>query len=631
MDFENVHSLDRIYKDITKPEFAAIEIWAGYDVDGVGGAQILTRLLKKTGTLYRLKAMMNRETLEARLTQLNEDPNQEEHRCIICLNCGGMLPFNHFVDLNKVVNTKFVIIDSHRPLHLDNIRSPDRILVIDDDTLAPEEFPEYNEEDVEFWKANKEKYESSGDEDEGEELGSAFDLNNLKIRRQRRKVYESYYEGHYLAHPCTLTLYRIANVLSMGSQDLLWFPMVAAAFQYEYEDLIKDRYSEMVELLESWLQRFNVEPTDPSYDDSESVSSQLLASSVTSMGRSSSVPNKPMFVVKEEDVDIFMYRHWQLFEAMCHTSHIYAKLELWQDTGIARLKHFMATSGILPREYDQQFGSTRASLRRTLQNSLAKISHDYLCPLEYDARHSRNDCLFGQLRMPQFVRTFGKSRDTKELSLTRMSGSDVAHCVTGLLMEHVEGQPPEENFLRAFSAMDHSRKDLVRRGVDTIIRIQKELIHTARHVIVTKELREIAPAVYFSVLERGVSPMIYKNPLLTVRLGSTINQMNTINVYRVCLKNWQSTAIMKLELLNYFMCIRDKEKSTLVCMGTSKERMIVRNVFGNLFENALRKRGSQKVRHSKLQFFAHYVEVNEEDFPTFLKSMMLQLASGTSS
>ena len=109
-----------------------IIIFTGFDIDSICTLRILKSLLVLQNLKFIVIPVTNHDHLLEKIEELRD---LKDLSSIIMINCGGKNDLTKFwfLNTNKPESENFylVLIDSHRPLHYNNIHSKN-IIVIDD-------------------------------------------------------------------------------------------------------------------------------------------------------------------------------------------------------------------------------------------------------------------------------------------------------------------------------------------------------------------------------------------------------------------------------------------------------------------------------------------------------------------
>jgi cell division control protein 45 len=150
-------------------------IYCSTDADSVCSAKILTQLLDFESIIYQLQVIVDFSDLINRIR--NELAQNNEIRCIILLNCGGIIDLQRDLGLfegdkeaeriTAFPDLKLFVIDSHRPYHLQNVSIDNKQIIV---------IAEENENEFPF-DINKTKAQLEA-ELEPEAFEEEFDPNN---------------------------------------------------------------------------------------------------------------------------------------------------------------------------------------------------------------------------------------------------------------------------------------------------------------------------------------------------------------------------------------------------------------------------------------------------------------------
>ena len=368
----------------------SVLILAAAEPDGVCSAHILTSIFKLESIRYTLQSVKGYTELDAVLKALRPSV-----RTVFLLNCGAAVNLTSYLD--TLLDVVLIVVDSHRPIHLKNVKEAARILVLDDDLGRGSEFPvqamdEADEggdgddddliEDIIFLQEDDEhdegmrKRHKSGEDEER--------------RAARRKVLRDYYEGFYYASPSALVLYAMASDMGYQNQQLLWLASVGLASYLESGYFSQDTFRGIAQDM-----------------DNHHLSPQGSAGL--------------KFV---QDLSLCMYRHWSLFQAMWHTPYVFSKLELHRDHGHGTMQKLLMYAGVAPDNYNQNFSSMSHSAKKLVSSDLFK----------------KKCAAFGldDIKHYQFVRSLRiKDEQRPSLMLNELSASDLYYMICSAL--HLKG------------------------------------------------------------------------------------------------------------------------------------------------------------------------------------------------
>lgn len=117
------------------------------------------------------------------------------------------------------------------------------------------------------------------------------------------------------------TIYLLATELERADNDVLWLAILAVTNQYVSAQINRERYKMLHELLSDEVVRLN--PPDS-------------ARTPDADNRSISLSSELRFV---------LFRHWNLYSAMLHSSYVAGQMGIWKERGQKRLQGLLAKMG----------------------------------------------------------------------------------------------------------------------------------------------------------------------------------------------------------------------------------------------------------------------------------------------
>jgi len=202
-----------------------------------------------------------------------------------------------------------------------------------------------------------------------------------------------------------VTLYQLAHSQACATEQMLWSASIAltgAYVQGHISDITIDET--MSYRLQVWL---------------EDLSRETL-------------------LKIDEDMQLILYRHWSLQDAVMHTDFMYANLSLWREIGQRWLRNFFVNVGLEPEHYTNIYAALpmekqRSLLQKTMQQADRLYDLKNLAKLDM----IRND----------------PTLNSKTCSLREMSATDMAYCVQAML-EQEDEQDSFGSFYRAMDTLD---------------------------------------------------------------------------------------------------------------------------------------------------------------------------------
>lgn len=349
-----------------------------------------------------------------RLTQLHT---------LIFINLGSLLPLPSTVPLPPYC--KLHVIDSHRPWNLENLFATsqinDQICVWDDGEIEArlskeKEAYEMLEFDLESDSdASDSDSDSDADADDGTD-GAASDADALsddaapgadatpdadasldaaapdalapsdaggptpprrrprqdehlprqakrsRLDRDQRDVYRAvlakyYARGSWTGMSTAQMMYMLAVALGRASHDDLWYAILGLTAQYISSAIHAGTY-------EKYAAAFASDAVAMSMNDDAEHSAVHGADDAS------------VRVVPEE-LRFTLYRHWSLEMSMYHTSYVAAKLGIWREKGIHKLRGLLAKMGLSLANCRQSYEHMELDLRQSLVQRMAAIAPEY--------------------------------------------------------------------------------------------------------------------------------------------------------------------------------------------------------------------------------------------------------------
>ncbi|BEI83339.1 hypothetical protein CcaverHIS002_0312070 [Cutaneotrichosporon cavernicola] len=415
-----------------------IVIICGVDLDGLLAARILTSLFKQDNVPYQLVPVGGYTDLDIKS---REALKSEDLHTLILLSLGSILPLANFFDLPRGVHLH--VLDARRPWNLSNLFG----IALDEDNDGEEssegkiwtwgdgneikldsvkkswETLEYepdsdSDSDSEVDDEDDEDEDGTGnghDDEDGEEsggengngvhLGKRSRESSSKPKKRRREgerprkmpraVREAhvervsrYYEaGTSFGMSVAQTVYLLATELERADNDLLWLAILAVTHQYVAAQIDRKRYGMFHDLLSDEVVRLNPPVTSREPDaDNRRIS-------------------------RSDELRFVLFRHWNLYDSMLHSSYVAARMGIWRERGQKRIQGLLAKMGYSMQECKQAYAHMDLKLKKELPEKLDAIAPEYgLVELEY----------------PSFVRAFG-------FEVAVMSAADAVEGLTALL------------------------------------------------------------------------------------------------------------------------------------------------------------------------------------------------------
>ncbi|GFO29670.1 cell division control protein 45 homolog, partial [Plakobranchus ocellatus] len=277
---------------------------------------------------------------------------------VVLINCGATVDIVELLQPEEVV--RFYICDSHRPVDIHNFYNAVQVkLLMREDELST--IPTYDE----VFRDDDEDSDNSGNESDDPETGykkKRFDDESILRRQERRrwneervKILFDYTKFTSYGTSVALVMFESAWKLSKDTNNLLWLAIVGVTDQFVHFKTPRDKYMEDVITLQSHVSRHNQRGSD---------GESLLSINC-------------LRISFEEELHLNLYRHWTLFESICHSMQIACKLRLWTLKGQKRLHEFLAEMGLPIVQCKQQFSAMDMSLRSEVKGRMQDYMNKY--------------------------------------------------------------------------------------------------------------------------------------------------------------------------------------------------------------------------------------------------------------
>ncbi|XP_074637022.1 cell division control protein 45 homolog isoform X2 [Acropora palmata] len=529
------------------------------DVDSLCACKILQWLFKCDNVQYTIVPVSGKEDL---VRAYHEHYEQLKH--IFLINCGGNL--NILEILEPEEDVLFYISDSHRPLDLDNIYNQDQVklLMKEGEHLSVPDFDDiYADSEDEFEDSDEEGSEPSSKRRRTGDGESPLSKRQSKRRwhQNRQEILYQYYAYAFHGSAASLVMYELAWKMSKDSNDLLWWAAVGLTHQYLYEKIDSDKYVTDAQNLHEHVMRHN----HGRDDNGTSINCLKIGF--------------------DTELQLSLYRHWSLFESICHSRYTACRFRVWTNKGKNKIKEFLADMGIPLVQSQQKFSSMDFELRSILKPSVEKSSE----------RFGLDEISYGSFNVQYGFKT-------------KLSASDVVYGVNALL-EAPEGTTKWDNFLEALDALSRTNTDKLQDGIEMG---KKQLIAVVNQVNTLIGMNQVMCAGHFlySHVREGIADLnMFSKPAVLGALAHFI-----LNAYVAMSKNKKAAALPFV-----LATPLDSEKGTCLLIGIPPiADESGKNFLGKAFEMAASKTKSRTIHD---HFDPAVIEIKSEDRGKFFDAL----------
>jgi cell division control protein 45 len=379
---------------------------------------------------------------------------------IVLIESGATVDLMQYLQPPAAVN--ILVIDSHRPVALENVFDNSQVLILDDGYLQ------------EHQMALREATELLGDNtlDDDHSFDSEDEIENISpsrsgIRRgiskqtlgKANELLVDYYAGSWRACPSSRLALEIADSYNKIDNNMLWLGTLGCLEAYLLENMTEEYYrGDCYEYLRRHCLRLN--PPEAT----QSSSSQFSSGSKESSPVANNSPMRVGRIRTDEEFKFFLLRHWNIQDAMRHSRYVVGNMQTWKDRGRRLLSEFFVAMGISLDACQRDFLVMDSQAKRKFGRQVLKFAD------QYGLR---------DIQSPSFSRDFG-------FDLT-LSASDVVYAVMALIEQpHPKIETREvswwrTNFPGAFSALVDVGQ--LRPGILTAIKQQKALLHEVHTIL----------------------------------------------------------------------------------------------------------------------------------------------------
>lgn len=457
----------------------------------------------------------------------------------------------------------------------------------------------------------------------------------FRSRPEERDNYRAliqYYKKEYHVIPSALLLYkaitggsqhsltmhtslsgRSAVVLDRDRRNkMLWWAIIGMTDHFVNERMTSEdyrRYAKNVAnevLLSNSQQRLEV------------IMDNGVAIPVTSINTDQGI------VVVEKDLRLMLYRHWNLYDSLFHTSFMAARLNTWREQGRENVHLLLASIGIPLDEAHQHWRNMTKEYRDKVIQNLSNIVQGRQSIL---MRQNFNPARLADI----FYSTFHKRIGTLELS-----AEDMVHCVMAIMDSPAEISGAEDrkdpttaansghymswknNFDKALMALGGDIRR-ISQGIHNAIHIQRALVQEVSNIMESRGRSNnahfrltslVSTAISFECLTEGDDDSTmhtmdgaYSSNVSSSGVQKGSRQYRQIHLFLSPLALRRLTLFIRetLEMRNtktsrpLVLSMTDPISKRVIVVGVSTDR--ARNKFGMAFRLAHERLGSCQMKH----------------------------------
>lgn len=468
-----------IIKDFRKEFYDVIQhqrvlVLVAFDVDAICACKILQSLFQCDQILYTIVPVSGREDLERAFIE-----NSEGIKHVIMINCGANIDVVE--ELQPEEHIKFYICDSHRPVDVHNVFNAVQVkLLMRSTELSVPEYDEVFRDDEE-----ESDMDSGNDSDESETQSSRkrkrFDdaaierrMEKRKWEENRNKVLFEYMQFSTYGTSSALLMFELAWKISKDSNDLLWWGIIGVTDQYIHYKTPREKYIEDVMALQSHVSRLNHK------DDEDIISINCLK------------------IMYDDELQLTLYRHWSLFESLCHSINMACKFKIWTLKGQKRLHEFLAEMGLPLTQCKQKFASMDSSLKINIRTMIQENMNKYGLVDE-------------DVILPSFFAQYGFKN--------KLCATDVAHATVAILENTEKGKTATDSFLKAMDVLSRSNTAAMEKGLELAKRQLQAIITQVQTFLDMHQVISAGPFLYAFMQEGAADVKLFAHQQCVMRLA----------------------------------------------------------------------------------------------------------------
>ena len=468
-----------------------ILVLVNYDVDATCAAKLLSSLFRSDNILFTIVPILDAEDLFVTYTA-----HRASVKYILLINIGATLDIVELLEPED--EQVFFIADSHRPVDVYNAYRGNqvRLLMKNDDAG---EIPSY--EDL-FRDSDDE------DDDEGSQSIAGMTLEQLEKRQERRtwnekrlKILSEYHEFNYYGESVAWTFFNLARKLGKDSNELLWLAIVGIYDLRLTGRIDRNTFKGYLGQLKSHVKRLG--------DLKSNVNLFREATPIDDIFNAPAGRRSCISVTHKKDLQLLLYRHWNLHDSLKHTMHVSCQFRVWHLRGYKRLLEFLAELGIPLRQSKQKFACMDLELRKHIQEWVSDLTEKYGLSKIIDD-------------------TFEASHGFKY----KFVASDVVYGVKALLESPNKELSPKEKFMKALDSLSWTKTDVLIEGIE-LAKLQHSAILKAVHdIIEMRAIESAGPFLHTIIPEGAPDAKLFSYPGCLIALARFALEAYVVSVRR---------------------------------------------------------------------------------------------------
>ena len=349
-----VADLHSAYQEVVRASLAGTQtvsvlVFVPLTVDSIAACCILYELFRRDNILNQFVPVRGYSDLQAQISQRLEDETLPPS--LVFLNCGGSVSLMRMFADAFNVSTAYVI-DSHRPIHLENLDARvDRVKVFDDSQSLFDEL---------CLLEDSAQDESASIVIEGRHKGRSSGRKVRKLIDPEAPDAVQMAQNSRFSDPAALQLYSLASARNHTSLSVLWFAILGLTEHFLLEHIDTIRYETLFNALQNEASRLTsgIELFTKVHMNDEDVVAPVNSITVPLAAN--------LYIQPCVDLRCNLMRHWTLMESMSASPFIASRLRLWYHAGMERLQLLLAKMGVPLRDANTAYIAMSSDIRESL-------------------------------------------------------------------------------------------------------------------------------------------------------------------------------------------------------------------------------------------------------------------------
>lgn len=542
-------------------------VLVAFDVDALCACKILQCLFQSDQILYTIVPVTGKENLQQAYIE-----NSEGVRHVLMINCGASIDVVDVLQPEECV--RFYICDSHRPVDVHNVFNAIQVkLLMKEEDFDDNPVPDYDS----VFRENESDDESGNDSDDSERSGKRrrFDDASIEKRRERRlweenrtKILFDYTQFSTYGTSAAFIMFELAWKMSKDTNDLLWLSILGVTDQFLHYRTTRDKYINDIIKLQAHVSRHN----HRGEEDDNLISVNCLKISY------------------EDELLLTLYRHWTIFESICHSIGTACKFRIWTLKGQKRLHEFLAEMGLPLTQCKQKFSAMDSTLKKNIKGMIQEHMDKY--GLEAD-----------DVVIPSYNAQYGFKN--------KLCAADVTLACSATLESIEKGNSPTDNFLKALDVLNRSNTEGLEKAIDLARKQLQAVVTQVQTFLDIHQVLSAGPFLYTFIQEGTQDVKFFSKPNCLVRLARF-----TLEAYCSVTRNKKARSLPLV-----LGAPLDVDQGTTLVIGIPPLQLDEdrKNFFGKAFEQAAASTNSRTLHD---QFDSFIMEMKVEDKSKFFDALI---------